>query len=360
MILQPLSQSDRLLTSTTLEEPVVLCASDDNYVMPLAVTLHSAASSLRAGSNLQVILLDGGIQEQNWHGLRETLLDLPISIHVIKPDRADVADLGISHHITHTAYFRLLAARLLPRSLEKVIYLDSDVLVQDDITALWSLEVEPHYCLATTDIACPFVDANFAPSQFRRSIPYLAAIAPIPNWKQLGLNPRNPYFNSGVMVLNLKRWREEKIEAKLLNCLRQNARHVWCWDQYALNVVFADNWRPLPSRWNQGAHIFEYPDESLSPIEPADFQAMRDNPALIHFTTEFKPWLHRPFHPLRELWYEALDQTAWSKWRPAKPDFRLKDWWTTQAVNWCRQFTIHYRKLRGLLPRNHHHSPAPG
>jgi lipopolysaccharide biosynthesis glycosyltransferase len=86
---------------------------------------------------------------------------------------------------------------------------------------------------------------------------------------------------------------------------------------------------------------------------------MRDNAALIHFTTEFKPWLHRPFHPLREVWYEGLDQTAWAKWRPKKPEFRLQDWWTIQAVNWCRQFTIHYRKLRGMLPRKHHQSAAP-
>jgi lipopolysaccharide biosynthesis glycosyltransferase len=350
MILQPLQKLEQTLTSTKLDEPIVLCAADENYIKPLAVTLFSAASTLRPGSHLQVLLFDGGISPSSWQGLKETLVDLPISVHVLRPNRAEVADLGISHHITHTAYFRLLAARLLPKSLDKVIYLDSDVLLRSDITELWRLEVEPHYCLAATDIACPFVDARYADPKYHSAIPYLAAIAPIPNWKQLRLNPLSGYFNSGVMVLNLRRWRDEQIEVALLKCLRDNAKYVWCWDQYALNVIFSENWKPLPSRWNQGAHVFEYPSKSYSPVEVSEYLAMRDDPALIHFTTEFKPWLYRPYHPLRELWYQTLDQTAWASWRPAMPEFRLSDWWTRQAVKWSRQWIVNYRKLRSVFP----------
>lgn len=330
-------------------DPIVLCASDDNYVKPLAVTLHSAASSLKRGNHLNVILMDGGISEANWIGLRETLLGLPITVHVIRPQRTEVSDLGISHHITHTAYFRLLAARLLPDSIDKVIYLDSDVLVMDDLTELWEMEIGNDYCLAAVDIACPFVDAYQAigkNDEFKKAIPYLAAITPIPNWKQLKLDGAAPYFNSGVMVLNLKRWRRESIDQQLLACLRENTNHVWCWDQYALNVVFAGAWRPLPPRWNQGAHVFEYPDETFSPISTAEFVSMRDRPALIHYTTEFKPWKYHPSHPLRETFFERLDETAWAGWRPDKPDFSLRSWWDSLAVNWIRKSVIGYRKFR--------------
>ncbi len=290
--------------------------------------------------------MDGGISESNQVALKETLAGLPVSIHWITPDRNEVSDLGISHHITHTAYFRLLAARLVPRTVEKVIYLDSDVLLLDDVSELWSLDVEPHYCLAATDIACPYVDAYSALRQRRKAIPYLASTCPIPNWRELKLDGSQPYFNSGVMVLNLRRWRDEQVEQRLLQCLRDHAEHVWCWDQYALNVVFAKQWKSLPPRWNQGAHLFEYPDESYSPIDPADFREMRDNPALVHFTTEFKPWSHKPYHPLRERWYDGLDETAFANWRPATPPFSLRNWWTARAIHWVRQATIRYRKLR--------------
>lgn len=349
-MIQELQNQKTILRSVDKTDPIVLCASDDNYAKPLAVTLHSAASHLRAGNHLHVILMDGGISETSWNGLRETLADLPISIHVLRPNRQEISDLGTSHHITHTAYFRLLAARLLPDSIDKVIYLDSDVLVQDDLVELWNLELNGQYCLAAVDIACPFVDAYAAQAKHKSlkpAIPHLAAISPIPNWRQLNLDGSQPYFNSGVMVLNLERWRRESIDQKLLACLRDNQKHVWCWDQYALNIVFAEQWGQLPARWNQGAHVFEYPDEFHSPIDQDAFVEMRDRPALIHFTTEFKPWNFHPFHPNRQAFFDRLDQTAWAGWRPSKPDFSLKRWWDLKAVGVIRNLVINYRKLRG-------------
>ncbi len=316
--------------------------------MPLAVTLHSAAFHLREGSRLNVLLIDGGLSESSWQGLKETFADVPIEIHVIRPNVEVVSDLTISHHITHTAYFRLLAARLVPDWIDKVIYLDADVLVQDDLNQLWEAELGNNYCLAVPDIACPFVDARRANSNFKRSSPYLASLTPIRNWEELSLDPSARYFNSGVMVLNIARWREEQIGQQLLSCLRENEKFVWCWDQYALNVVFAGHWEELPLRWNQGAHVFEYPNMEHSPLAQDEFHEMRENPAIIHFTTEWKPWHYRPFHPLRHMFFDYLDKTAWAGWRPEKPDFSIGDWWTDKAVGFTKSFTISYRKMATL------------
>lgn len=350
-MIQQLQASVSLLRSAPPTDPVVLCAADDHYVMPLAVTLHSAAQSLGEGRHLHVILMDGGISESNFGGLSETLYGLPISTNVLKINRKEVSDLVTSHHITHTAYFRLLAGRLLPDFIDRVIYLDSDVLVKSDLSTLWAMPVENDYCLAAPDIACPFIDAyetQRVRPEIKNSIPYLAAISPVPNWRSLKLDPVQPYFNSGVMVINLKRWRQDRIAEALLRCLRENAAYVWCWDQYALNVVFAGQWSPLPARWNQGAHVFEYPDATCAPIDLDSFQEMKAAPAIIHFTTEFKPWKYEPFHPLRSTFFEQLDQTAWTGWRPDKPKFSLKRWWDLQAVHWIRTGVVQYRKLKLL------------
>jgi len=352
-------------TATTLKlnkdvrttSPVLLCAADESYAMPLAVTLHSAASNLSVGEHLHVVLLDGGISEASWMGIRETLAELPITIDVIRPDLNLVQDLSISHHISHSAYLRLMADQLLPSWIDKVIYLDSDLLVLDDLCKLWQMDVSDHYCLAAVDISCPFVDAStFVKSYGNQedtsttseaslaSVPYVNALTPIPNWRELGIDGAGHYFNSGVMVLNLKRWRAENISARLLECLRTNRAHVWCWDQYALNVVFAGQWGKLPARWNQGTHVYEYPDENQAPIGAAPFVEMRDNPAILHYTTEYKPWNFRPFHPDRELFYQHLDQTAFSQWRPEDPGFRFTDWWNFNIVQVIRHWTVAYRK----------------
>ncbi len=344
------SQHRKLQLDVTSTSPIVLCAADENYVKPLAVTLHSAASNLADGHQLQVVLLDGGISETSWGGLRETLIGLPVTVQVIRPDLTQVSDLMTSHHISHAAYLRLLAAKILPDDIDKVIYLDSDVLVLDNVTKLWQIELGAAYCAAAVDIACPFIDAeeHFASAESSESsfnaVPYVAAVSPIPNWRQLGIDGKGRYFNSGVMVLNLKRWRQDDICRKLLKCLRDNSAHVWCWDQYALNVVFAGQWKPLDPRWNQGTHVYEYPSEDVCPIAPEQFVAMRDRPAIVHYTTEYKPWLYRKFHPQRDLFFQHLDQTAFVGWRPENPGFRFSEWWTFNLVQLIRRGVVNYRR----------------
>ncbi|MCH2182971.1 MAG: glycosyltransferase family 8 protein [Mariniblastus sp.] len=340
------------LTSDSLSEPVVLCAADDHYARSLTVTLQSAAEFLRPGHSLQVIVMDGGIQPENWQRMKESLASFPVQLHMIRPDPQVVDGLTTSHHITRTAYFRLLAGKLLPESIDRVIYLDSDLLVRDDLSLLWEMELENEYCLAVPDIACPHIDAREANCNFRKSNPYLAAISPIPNWRELNLEGSDGYFNSGVMVLNIDRWRRESIEKRLLQCLQENRKHVWCWDQYALNVVFAGQWRALPARWNQGAHLFDFPDENHSPIDRAEFIEARDNPAIIHYTTEWKPWHFHNQHPHRDLFFQQLDKTAWGGWRPERPPFRISDSWNRLAVQLIKSTTTTFRKVRSLGNRN--------
>ena len=163
-MIQHLQPHETTLLSAPPTDPIVLCAADDFYVKPLAVTLHSAASSLGSGHHLHVVLMDGGISAESYEGLRESLVGLPITVNILKINRREVSDLVTSHHITHTAYFRLLAARLLPEQLDRIIYLDSDVLVRGDLSELWDRPLDDQYCLAAVDIACPFIDAYQAAS----------------------------------------------------------------------------------------------------------------------------------------------------------------------------------------------------
>jgi len=159
-MIQQTAATLKLTRDVQTTSPVVLCAADESYAMPLAVTLHSAVTHLAVGEQLHVVLLDGGISESSWTAMRETLVGLPISIDVIRPNLELVNDLSISHHISHSAYLRLLADQLLPSWVDKVIYLDSDLLVLDDLCKLWQMDVGDHYCLAAVDISCPFIDAK--------------------------------------------------------------------------------------------------------------------------------------------------------------------------------------------------------
>ncbi len=340
-----LASNQQATSPQTGVDPVVLCASDDRYAMPLAVTLVSAVQNLKAGHELHVYVVDGGIREENKERLLSTLSQHPISLNWIDPSSIDLSDLKISHHISHTAYLRLLADRWLPKEIDKVIYLDSDLLVLNSLTELWEQPLGDAYCMAVPDIACPFLDAARNRSSAARSLPYLASWNPVPNYLALGLKGSDHYFNSGVMILNLAQWRKQNLGERLLQVLRENEKHVWCWDQYALNAVCAGHWIPLPMRWNVGGHVYEYPSSDRAPVSPADFLEMQENPAIIHFTTEFKPWDSFCTHPLKARFFDWLDRTEWSGWRPEPRTFRLGTAWEQFAVWICRKSTVSYRKL---------------
>lgn len=329
----------------------MLCAADENYAMSLCVTLRTAAENLQLDHKLRAFVIDGGITDESWERIESSVEPFGVEIERILPDKDRVAGFAISHHITHTAYFRLLAAEWLPEDVSKVIYLDADLLICDDLVELWELEEHDYFCWAVPDIACPHVDARKAQINFRKSMPYLASLSPIPNYRDLGLDGSASYFNSGVMVMYLDRWRDENASARLVECLKENEQHVWCWDQYALNVVFAGRWGRLPLRWNQGAHAFEYPSLNHAPFDRGEFEEMLSRPAVIHYTTEWKPWGHISAHPAHEAFFEKLDETAWVGWRPSKPSFSIKRTWTSMAVSFVKHWTINYRKLKVSFQR---------
>ena len=333
---------------TTLTEVVAVCACDDNYAMPLSVMLHSAARNLGSGSRLLVYFIDGGLSESSWEAIRETLVGLPIDVVSIQPDYSLVEHLHTSHHVTPAAYLRLLTAEIMPPEVEKAIYLDSDLLVCEDLTELWNMPLDDNYCLAAPDIACPFIDAREGCANYRLASPYLAALRPVPNYRELGMDPGAEYFNSGVMVLNLDLWRRDQVAAQMLDCLDKHEAHIWCWDQYALNIVFHRKWGRLPPRWNQGAHALEYPSTGYSPLDRDEFRDMLERPAIVHFTTEFKPWHFHWTHLRGDQFFAALDETAWAGWRPEHPGFSRADWQQRKIVGLIKWVVINYRKVASI------------
>lgn len=343
--------ANKLLPIEQQLDPVIVCATDDAYIMPLAVTLYSAAENLRAGRSLRVFLLDGGVSDQNKMKLKESLVDLPISYQWIQFDDSVLKQFQVSHHVSHTAYFRLLLADVLPENCEKVIYLDCDLLIKGDLQELWEMPMQGNALLAVQDVACPYVDCRIGIKNFRRSNPYLATFQPIPNYRELKIDPKAKYFNSGVLVIDLNQWRDLGLSAEFLQCLSENEEHIWCWDQYALNVVLAGRWQSLPLCWNSGSHVYEYPSERHSPVDETEFEQMINDPKVVHFTTEWKPWHFGIDHAFRQDFFAVLDRTQWKDWRPIRPRFNWRRTVQGMIVGAIKRGTIIGRKWATLMGR---------
>lgn len=311
------------------EDPRIVVSGDDNYVMGMAVTLRSTFERLDPSRRMIAYVLDGGISDASKEKLRRSLPVDRATLEFVAIDRARLAKLPISHHANHCMYLRILSGEVLPE-VDRAIYLDSDLLIVDDVGKLWDEPVGDRWALAVPETSAPVMDAVQSLPTWRRAAPYMASLFPVPNYRTFDIDPAAPYFNSGVLVLNLKAFREQALAERMLRILEEHGRYAWCWDQYALNVALAGQWRPLPLRWNQGSIVYDMPDWTYSPFSAEQFQSLKDDPAIVHFTTGVKPWHATCRHPRKGAFFETLDRTAWSGWRPTPSFKQTRKYWFLQ------------------------------
>jgi lipopolysaccharide biosynthesis glycosyltransferase len=325
---------------------VAVSATDDGYAMPLAVTIRSALDHLSPIRRLRLFILDGGLSEDNKQRLLNSWSDPRITVEWIRPDMELVHDLMVSYQVTVVTYLRLLMATVLPPDVSRAIYLDADMLVRRDLGDLWDEPQDEHAVLAVPDIAAPYIDAAASMPNFERCREFLCAYTPIANYHELGLPPDAPYFNGGLFVADIAYWRREKLAQQFLDCLRQNWKHVLWWDQYALNVVLARRWRPLDYRWNQGAHVYAFPNWRRSPVDRTTFSNLRRAPWIVHFCSPSKPWHYFNRHPFQSQWRRYIRATAWKNWRPPRPESFLHKWWDFHYQPLRSEWKSHVRALK--------------
>jgi lipopolysaccharide biosynthesis glycosyltransferase len=278
----------------------ITLAADAEFAMPLAVTLASLARSQDA-ERLEVTVLHDDLSAAAIARIESGLVgELALRWHRIDP--AQVAGAHFSTFLTRASLFRLLLPRLLP-DLDRVIYLDSDIVVRDSLRPLWETELDGDLLAAVRDAGSPF------------------PVGPLgTDWRGLGLDPSAPYFNTGMLLIPLGEWRREEVSERALALLRR--RQPRWGDQDGLNAVVGRRWVELPRRWN-----LQSPDALGAGLAWALWRedvelALRD-PAVIHYTDRDKPWLAGCEHPLAQHWYGALEGTGWSGWRPRRQRPRL-------------------------------------
>lgn len=251
-------------------------AIDQPYVAPLCVTVLSLLEHLRPGFVVDLYLMESGLAAETRRTL-QTAFDERVAITWLSIDKSKFASLHRSV-ASAAANFRLLAGSSLPSSTTRVIYLDADLLIQRDLVELWERDMGGNIILAAQDGYLQTLPRLCLPSNADRHV-------------------ARPYFNSGVMMIDLASWRTAGIEdACLVAARRLQHRSRWV-DQDALNACLADHWGALPPVWNKQYWIDLVPDAACSPYEEQEFEAARRFPAIIHFCSRTKPW--HPFcdHP---------------------------------------------------------------
>lgn len=295
-----------------------ILSSDNNYAQHLGVALYSILDHNRDEEEVNIFVVDNDIKDEN----RQKLLQLEQQFHnahlhfIAFGKWRDSLQLNMAWNISISSYARLFVASMLPESVERVIYMDCDMVVTSSLRELWHTDMQGLVIAAVQDDM---------PTRYKSAV---------------GLNPTEPYFNAGLLLIDLKKWREQNCERTCLDFIKEHEGRVIHHDQGVLNGVFRGKWHRLPLQANIMTihYIFTlrqimkyFRDESPFYTEQEITEAKRQ-PWILHFTPSFtsRPWVGNCKHPLKSLYWDALSHTPW---RGAKPQ-KDHDKWYVKLINW--------------------------
>ena len=316
--------------------PVIVCAADDRFAMPLAVTFYSVLAHLDAPERAVLFALDAGVSARSRRRVRRVVQRHGGTLEWIPLDPDRLADLPGNRWLPQASYARLFIPQLLPERFDKAIYLDCDTLVLENLRRLWARPVGGHSHLAVQDLGQPYVSSPEG----------------VPDYETLGLPADAQYFNAGLMVMNLRRWRAERIGAQVMRYVqRHDPNALRFLDQTALNAVLAGQWGELDPRWNQMHGIYEYASWEHSPFSQKRYTDLIERPHIIHYTFTGKPWKPGRRHPEQRRYLRYLKASgwfgrwAWHGWRARHALLTAKR--VTRVRTRLRTL---YRRVRGILP----------
>lgn len=208
--------------------------------------------------------------------------------------------LKLTAHASAANYFRLLAPDILPASLNKVLYLDSDLVVNGSLDELFNLDI-----------------SNY---------PVAACGGKVITTKQRLQLQGDYYFNSGVMLMNLDFWRREKLGLQSIEFIRAHPEMILLWDQDALNKIIDGNYINLDCKWN--SLVDSYANQSQ----------VSEESVIVHFVGSLKPWHGWCMDPSKKLYWTYLKKSLWSNSTPTMPkNFK-------QTLSALRYLAAYFRK----------------
>ena len=276
----------------------IASAADEKYKKHLMAMVSSAISS--AGSKYKIVfhLWGDGFSNESTLVFEGFIAGKGHEINWLE-DISRGLDIPITMYFTRAASFRLFLADVIEDTVDTVIYLDSDTIVCDGgLERLANVKLDGHALAAVTD-----ADHDF---KYTR--------------KRIGIDDKTyRYFNSGVLVINLKRWREENATGKHITAMTENHSKLLFVDQDILNLVWKDDVMYLLLNFNVTSVNYALPPKFLakgngSPYyRIAEIYGATETPFVLHFYGYMmnRPWKKACYHPKKNYYMKAANESPY-------------------------------------------------
>lgn len=249
----------------------VCLACDNNYAKYAGVVIASILANSQQDENINCYILDGGISDDNKSKFNELKTIKNCHIEFVQIDESmfeDYKKVATHKYLSIAAYYRLRLATLLP-NIDRIIYFDCDVIVNSSLKELFNVDLHNNIIAGVKDI----------------------------NKKMLKINPN--YINSGMIVMDLNKIRQENIEQQFYDWTKEHIETIKVGDQEIINEVLKNRIEIVNDEWNVQSSNF------------TNRSSYTSNPKVIHYVAKKKPWHYGSFSYHRNYYFKYLQLTSW-------------------------------------------------
>ncbi|GAA5819018.1 MAG: glycosyltransferase family 8 protein [Methanobrevibacter sp. CfCl-M3] len=274
----------------------LLLVSDENYAMQLTVLMTSILNNNYDDfDEINFYILSNNITDSSLEKIRslETIYEkinlIIISNTEIEKKLEDIKDKLPSSDKSTSYYYRMFAASILP-NVDKILYMDVDIVTNGSLIDLYNTSVDSYYGAGVIDIN----ETGFK--------------------EELNMDPNDIYVNSGVLLMNLQKWREDNIQDQIIDFINKTTNKELLYDQHIINHTLKNNIKVLEPKNNVLTHMSVLPYKRFMGIfrmkdhvfSEKEYNEAHTNPVCIHFITSpwRRPWESNCKHPYIDLFFK--------------------------------------------------------
>lgn len=294
--------------------------SSNSFVPVLGVSIVSILQNNIEAEVINVYIIENRWTEDNKR-LMESLVDNFKNANLFfipMPNMNEDYNLGLKQIKSiwlFDSYCRLFLGSILPINIEKVLYLDCDTLCNENLSDFYNTDLEDYYAVGVIDCL---------------SDPY---------YELFDMDKTSRYCNSGMLLFNLKKWREDNMENTVADYVRSKNGYVFFMEQSVVNILLQNKIKIVHPRYNTYTLMVAFSHENLRRLRrctryysDSEIDEAIKNPVIIHLTNGFyvkgRPWIEGNQHPFRDLFMKYRALTPWKN-EPLFPD---KSDWKQKAV----------------------------
>ena len=294
----------------------ILCATDDYYVPYCGVMLTSLFDSNSDKDVNVFVIIDKPLSKANKNRFQRLSARYGQTIEYVMIDKNRLLRFPTKgmDYWSIAMYYRIFAEELLPKELDRVLYLDCDIIVRGSLSPLWDIDMTDKAVGVVPDIFTFYDDC----------------------YKRLQYPQDAGYFNSGVLLMNLKYWRQNKICQQCLNYLCKNYERLFANDQDVLNAVLWNRKMQLPIKYNyQVQFLKDYFYHQEIPTLQKEILQTKENPIVIHYALPIKPWNILYYKmPYKCIWWQVKRKSQWWYLLPQLPQKKMINYLIKRYILW--------------------------